>query len=955
MKIFDITGMRSLFILSGLLLCNSLFADRFYVDASAGSGGDGISWATAFRYLQDALDQTEAQRGDEVWIADGVYYPDLGASVSAGDRAASFYVKNGVILYGGFSGDEASVEDRDWINHRSILSGEIFSDPNSWSTNVCHAINAIFDGIEVIRGSGETGVAVVVTGTITTRNCLFAEHRGRIGVVGYDADWTATNCNFSSNTATLYGAVASRGDWTVTDCVFRDNHADRSGGVAYESDWIASDCLFEGNSAEYSGGVVYFEERGRVWRANDCTFSGNYGGTGGVAASQAVTGIFYATGCSFSSNYALEQGGVGSDGIWHVEDSHFSNNRSETTTNFRGGGVAYSGEWAVNNSDFVGNSASSGFGGVANEGVWNTKNCQFTGNSALYGGVAYNPRDWQIVNGLFSDNTASTSGGVAYGGSLSLINCVVLGNQATSGGVTHDVDWQAIHSTFVENSATFGSVARKGQLVSQHSIFTGVGLFLELGSNFSNRLASNQPRAVNLILGGEGSLEAGADVGEGFILSEDPLFVDADDPIGPDGVWGTEDDGLQLTEESPAVAAGDSDLLPPDTLDIDGDEDVEEPLPLDFAFADRVQREIPDLGAYESSFGDIPDPEIYYTVEVTAGTGGIVSPEISGEYLEGTEIEVTATSSHSVVFTHWSGSFNSTANPLTFSVNSDTTLVANFGEPSLNVGLFVGSSSGGSTTPTGSSFHAPGASVQVTAIPSEGYVFLSWSGDVSSEENPLMLTLDDDTAVFANFYLNAEEHTLTVSEASGGVTDPVGSGVYSQGTMVEVTATPDAGYVFDSWSGDVISSDNPLQLTMNSDLSITPVWGEDDSDSDSDMLSNYEEVVVYGTNPEKADSNGDGIDDGVAVESGLNPAEDYSALLGYIVANPDEFSLCDESAIFDLRYGELFLWPNVDGTSEVSWIIESSTDMESWQEEDEAVYEITVPQDKVFIRIRPER
>ena len=42
-------------------------------------------------------------------------------------------------------------------------------------------------------------------------------------------------------------------------------------------------------------------------------------------------------------------------------------------------------------------------------------------------------------------------------------------------------------------------------------------------------------------------------------------------------------------------------------------------------------------------------------------------------------------------------------------------------------------------------------------------------------------------------------------------------------------------------------------------------------DSDYDLLSDYEEVNVYGTDPHNPDTDGDGMPDGVEVKLGRNP------------------------------------------------------------------------------------
>jgi uncharacterized repeat protein (TIGR02543 family) len=65
-------------------------------------------------------------------------------------------------------------------------------------------------------------------------------------------------------------------------------------------------------------------------------------------------------------------------------------------------------------------------------------------------------------------------------------------------------------------------------------------------------------------------------------------------------------------------------------------------------------------------------------------------------------------------------------------------------------------------------------------------------------------------------------YTLTIAAGSGGITNPSpGSHTYDEGTEVTITATPNSGYIFVGWSGDVTSTTNPITITMDSDKSIT--------------------------------------------------------------------------------------------------------------------------------------
>ena len=192
--------MRKLISLVLFLLCvNSAQADRFYVDADAPAGGNGQSWASAFQFLQDALDQTVTGRVDEVWIAEGTYYPDDGTSVTEGDRTASFVLKDGVSLYGGFQGNETDLSQRNITNHVSILSGSIFADQQFWSLHVCTVganASVAFDGLTVRDGNAN--------GTSEPNNCGGAVYAsGQTNSLIY-----VTSCVFTNNSASWRGGVA---------------------------------------------------------------------------------------------------------------------------------------------------------------------------------------------------------------------------------------------------------------------------------------------------------------------------------------------------------------------------------------------------------------------------------------------------------------------------------------------------------------------------------------------------------------------------------------------------------------------------------------------------------------------------------------------------------------------------------------------------------------------------
>lgn len=111
--------------------------------------------------------------------------------------------------------------------------------------------------------------------------------------------------------------------------------------------------------------------------------------------------------------------------------------------------------------------------------------------------------------------------------------------------------------------------------------------------------------------------------------------------------------------------------------------------------------------------------------------------------------------------------------------------------------------------------------VTLTPIPNAGFEFAGWSGDLSGTTVNEQLLMDSNKAVTATF--SPIQRTLIVNSNGGTITtnpNPV-NGTYDNGTVVTITANPNTGFMFDSWSGDAASSTNPLTITMDGDKTIT--------------------------------------------------------------------------------------------------------------------------------------
>ena len=125
-----------------------------------------------------------------------------------------------------------------------------------------------------------------------------------------------------------------------------------------------------------------------------------------------------------------------------------------------------------------------------------------------------------------------------------------------------------------------------------------------------------------------------------------------------------------------------------------------------------------------------------------------------------------------------------------------------------------------SSYPTTLSFET-GTSVRLEAVPAPGYIFNNWSGDLTSTTSPTTIAIDCNKSITANF--SRIMHTLTIQISGSGSTTPtVGTHDYGEGEVVSITATPDSGWQFDSWSGDVTDPGSvTTTLTTDSDKIVT--------------------------------------------------------------------------------------------------------------------------------------
>ncbi|MHC4993726.1 MAG: choice-of-anchor Q domain-containing protein [Planctomycetota bacterium] len=253
-----------------------------------------------------------------------------------------------------------------------------------------------------------------------------------------------------------------------------------------------------------------------------------------------------------------------------------------------GGGVyKRSGTLTLIDSTVSGNTAHAG-GGVMNfEGVATILNTLITRNSAVSGGGGIrNFGELNVIGSTISGNTATERGGGVYQenvGQITLVNSTVTGNatEFRGGGIN------SFRGTVTLTNST---------VTGNHAPGQGGGIENESGFiNLNNTIVALNTAPFGPDVAGGVNTQNG-------LVGADPIFA-RNPSAGADQAWGTDDDDygdLRPAPDSPAVDAGDNDLLPPDFHDLDSDGDTAEPLPVDQAGAPRVYNTSVDIGAHEA-------------------------------------------------------------------------------------------------------------------------------------------------------------------------------------------------------------------------------------------------------------------------------------------------------------------------------------------------------------------
>jgi len=239
----------------------------------------------------------------------------------------------------------------------------------------------------------------------------------------------------------------------------------------------------------------------------------------------------------------------------------------------------------------------------------------------------------------------------------------------------------------------------------------------------------------------------------------------------------------------------------------------------------------------------VKNPKYYQlNLNTDPGDGGVISLEPHRRrYRAGTKVKLTAEPSSGYRFDRWTGDASGTSRTITVTMNQDKSITAEFSSVTnreVTISVSVGKGNGKvlmNGKETNELTVNRGEEVTLKAKPASGWAFDSWAGDVSATSNPVVVTVDKDMDVIANFARAEVTLTLKTDPAKGGeVTSHMKAqavtSTYPVNSEVIVEAHPNEGYFFKSWSGPLEDEgergNKTISVLMDTDKTLVANFGE---------------------------------------------------------------------------------------------------------------------------------
>jgi hypothetical protein len=238
-------------------------ATTYYVKPDGNDDADGRSWTTAKATIAGSLN--EATTNDQIFVAQGAY-----------QLTAEIPMVEGINVYGGFAGTEASLNQRPSLTFGKTSNGNASVLDGKASANVRRRV--LFQGAPFTIETLWDGFVI--------QNGYVTELEGGAGGGAFLRNKSVlNNCTITKCTSPVGGGIYGYEEVSITNCLVTDNLADgRGGGLTLYRGSKAVNCIILNNRSEIAGGAYVDREDGAKYARcsmTNCLVANNTATTGG--------------------------------------------------------------------------------------------------------------------------------------------------------------------------------------------------------------------------------------------------------------------------------------------------------------------------------------------------------------------------------------------------------------------------------------------------------------------------------------------------------------------------------------------------------------------------------------------------------------------------------------------------------------------------------------------------
>jgi len=290
---------------------------------------------------------------EDVCMLNGIYYDSISEAVANASAGDTIYLVKNVDESGIVIDKSLTICPDDSILTDIIIlrsgSADIFTVNQGVTFTISGTDNAkiILDGKNLLS----QGSLVRVNGVFNaTGNVIFRNNNttGNGGAIFLNGTANLTNCEVYGNSASIGGAICgntSGARGVYTNVIFRDNNAANNGGVLYNVGTLTfNNCQFENNTSGVSGGAVCNDKGGIVY-LNNCSLIDNKSTNGGAVFADGRTDL---NTLSVSGNSATNGGAIYASGGNNARAVNINGGSYSNNTAANSGSLVYHNRGVVN-------------------------------------------------------------------------------------------------------------------------------------------------------------------------------------------------------------------------------------------------------------------------------------------------------------------------------------------------------------------------------------------------------------------------------------------------------------------------------------------------------------------------------------------------------------------------------------------------------------------------------